>query len=154
MRIDIGATYGMTDQSANYSRSQWVLVISGEIDGRKMAEVRAAVLAADGEFIANPDTALLGEVKPRFAEGFRREQVFVSSYANMIRELVLDNRGPQEYHTLPDAIEAMTDEILRERLNTGFPKQHELAIFGAGADPSVFPDACVVTEPAQAARCW
>jgi zinc protease len=153
IRADLGATYGMSMEIANYSRSQRILAISGEIDSARMAEVREAVLDTYAEFRDDPDTDLLQEVSTRLADDIRRSQSFVNSSARIIRELALDGRDLQSFHTLADDVEAVTDEMLRDRLTTEFPEPGALAVFGAGPDPSVFPDACVVTEPAQAAEC-
>ncbi len=154
IRAELGATYGMFTELSNYSRKQRVLVVGGEIDTSKMSEVRDAVQLAYKQFVEAPDLTLLEEISVRLSDSIRQEQVYVSSSAAMIRELLLDQRDPQEYQGFADSLTAIKEEDIMDRLLNAFPAPGTLSVFAAGPDPSAFPDACVITETAQAAQCW
>lgn len=153
IRTNLGASYGMSVELLNYSRAQRGFVIAGEIDTEKMADARDAVLAAYGAFRAEPELDSLPDITLRLADSIRQEMVYVSSSAQMIRELLLDDRDSQDYQTLPDAFSGIDGEAVEKRLQTAFPDVPSLAIFAAGPDPSGFPDACVITTPEQAVGC-
>lgn len=153
IRRDLGASYGMSVNVVNYSRAQRGFVIAGEIDTAKMPQARDAVLAAYDAFRSNPDLDNLPEITQRIADSIRQESVYVSSSAAMIRELVLDGRAVENYHSLPDDIANMSPEIVQQRLREAFPDSGSLAIFAAGPDAAAFPDACVITDAVQALRC-
>ncbi|MEL6645448.1 MAG: insulinase family protein [Pseudomonadota bacterium] len=153
IRTNLGATYGMSVELVNYSRAQRGVVIAGEIDTEKMPEARDAVLAAYSSFRTEPDLDSLTDITQRIADSIRQEMVFVNSSARIIRELLLDERDPQDYQTLPDAIAQLDVEAVQTRLVSAFPDAVDLAIFAAGPDPSAFPDACIITTTEQALAC-
>lgn len=119
-----------------------------------MVEARKAVLETYDTFLNSPDTTLLSDFATGLAERTRERQVFVSSSATMIRELMLDGRDPRDYLTLAGSFETINAEQLKERLTTAFPAAESLAVFAAGPDPSGFLDACVITDPRDAQDCW
>lgn len=153
IRTDLGASYGMSTELLNYSRSQRGFVITGEIDTAKMPQVHDAVLRAYGDFRAAPALGGLDGTTQRIADSIRQNMVYVSSSATMIRELLLDGRDPQDYHSIADDLAALTAEDVAQRLQSAFPQAGELAVFAAGPDPQAFPDACVITAPEQALEC-
>jgi predicted Zn-dependent peptidase len=153
IRTNLGASYGMSVELVNYSRAQRGFVIAGEIDTEKMPEARDAVLAAFSSFRTEPDLDSLPDITQRIADSIRQEMVFVSSSARMIRELLLDERDPQAYQTLPDMISQLEGEAVRRRLLSAFPDAADLAVFAAGPDPSEFPDACIISTTEQALNC-
>lgn len=153
IRTDLGASYGMSMELVNYSRSQRGFVITGEIDSTKMPLVRDAVLRAYGDFRAAPDLGGLEGTTQRIADNIRQNTVYVSSSATIIRELILDGRDPQDYHSIADDLAAITADDVILRLQSAFPEAGDLAVFAAGPDPQAFPDACVITAPEQALEC-
>lgn len=153
IRADLGATYGMTAEFANYTRALRVFLIAGEIDTEKMPQARDAILRAYADFVASPDMTLLGETAEGLANQLREARGYVSGSAGMLRELVIDGIDPQTLKTLPEDIEALTEADIVARLQTVFPAPGSLVIYAAGPDPAAFPEACVITEPAEALNC-
>ena len=153
VRSELGASYGMGMQFSNFTRESRVVTISGEVEGAKMAAVVSAVLESYSTFLNDPDTDQLADFTTRIADRIRDNQKFVSTSAEMIRELVLHGRDPQGYHDLADTTEALTATDIKARLTAAFPPADQLAVFAAGPDPSHLPGACVIVEPAQAVSC-
>lgn len=153
VRSELGASYGMGAQLFNFSRDMRFFSISGEIEGAKMETVASAVLDTYAAFRADPDTTQLGQIKTHIASNLGNEQKYVSSSAEMIRELILQNRDVQSYHSFVENTEAITAEDVADRLATAFPPADQLGIFAAGPDPSVLPGACVITSAEEAASC-
>ncbi|NVO25587.1 M16 family metallopeptidase [Donghicola mangrovi] len=153
IRTDLGASYGMSMELLNYSRLQRGFVITGEIDTAKMRQAQDAVLRAYADFRAAPGLDGLEDTTQRIADNIRQNMVYVSSSATMIRELLLDGRDPQDYHSIADDLAALTAKDVAQRLQSAFPQAGDLAVFAAGPDPQAFPDACVITAPEQALEC-
>lgn len=153
IREELGATYGMGVELAAYSRSQRVLAIHGEIDTEKMPAARDAVLETYAAFRAAPDTTRLSNITTHLADEVRQDNIYVSSSAATIREMLLQGGDPEDYHSLPDDLLAITPGDVQARLAQAFPASDNLAIFAAGPDPDSFPEACVITAPAQAVDC-
>ena len=153
IRTNLGASYGMSVELVNYSRAQRGFIIAGEIDTKKMPDARDAVLAAYSSFRTEPDLDSLTDITQRIANSIRHEMVFVSSSARIIRELLLDERDPQDYQKLPDVISQLKGEDVRTRLLSAFPDVADVAVFAAGPAPSAFPEACIITTTEQALDC-
>lgn len=153
IRTDLGASYGMSIEIFNYSRSQRGFVIAGEIETAKMPQVYDSVLQIYSEFRADPALGGLEDTTRRIADSIQQNMVYVSSSATTIRELLLDGRDPQEYHSIADDLTAITANDVAKRLQSAFPEAGALATFAAGPDPQAFPDACVITAPEQALNC-
>lgn len=153
IRSDLGASYGMSFDFVNYSRAQRGFVIVGEIETGKMLEARDAVLSAYKTFRAEPNLTSMPYIIQNFAESIRQQMVFVDSSAVMVRELLLDERDPQGYQTLPDEFAQINNEAVKRRLLSAFPDASNLAVFAAGPDPSAFQEACIITMPEQATEC-
>ena len=73
--------------------------------------------------------------------------------AQTIRELALDGQDPTIAPKLGDAVRAITDQDVIERLQSTFPKAEDLIVIVASPDATALPDACVITEISQAAMC-
>ena len=143
----------MSVELLNYSRAQRGFIIAGEIDTKKMPDARDAVLAAYSSFRTEPDLDSLTDITQRIANSIRHEMVFVSSSARMIRELLLDDRDPQEYQTLPYMMSQLNGDAVKQRLLSAFPEATNLSVFAAGPSPSAFPEACIITTTEQALDC-
>lgn len=153
IREDLGATYGLGVELAAYSRSQRALAIHGQVETAQLPAVRAKVLEVYSTFLETPDMTALGDLTDRIAGSVEEDHVYVSSSAITLRELLLQGRVAQAYHSLPNDLRALTADQIQNRLDTAFPRAADMMIFASGPDATLLDDACIITVPEEVTRC-
>ena len=153
VRTELGATYSVNAELAAYSRSQRALAIYSEVEADKMEAAVDAILDTYADFKANVDTSKLDQTRAFIADEVRQEQVYVSDSAFILREILLQQRPPEDYQTLPDDVEGLGPEDLQARLDAAFPEADAFMVFAVGPDPSTLPGACVIKNPIEVLEC-
>ena len=153
IRTEMRATYGLQVGYANFDRATRLMFITGEIATPKLAQAHEVILETYADFRASPALDRLGAIRDTVAERTDIDVAYVNVAAQTIRELALDGQDPTIAPNLGDAVRAITDQDVIERLQSAFPKAEDLIVIVASPDATALPDACVITEISQAAMC-
>lgn len=153
VRNQLRASYGLQAGYGNYNRGVRFMVIAGEVETEKLAEVRDVVLETYADFRTNPEFAGFAELRDSIADHTRSNLKNPAAVANLVTEAILDQEGTETILALDQRIAAITEDEVRDRMTTVYPKAEELMVFAASPDDQALPGACVITEIAQAQDC-
>ncbi|MCY1708416.1 insulinase family protein [Pannonibacter sp. SL95] len=153
VRTGLRASYGFAAGLDAYTRELRVVALSGEVETAKLAEAEAVVRTAYSGFIHAPR---MGDLDARkrpleaIAEQTKRRPGAASFAALMA---MMDGQDPNFALTLSSLSKKVTEATVRARAASAFPKAEELIILAVSPDAKALPGACVITSPAEAAKC-
>lgn len=153
VRSGLRASYGFGAGIDAYARDLRVLVLTGEVETAKLAEVETIVQASYADFLKSPHMDNLSARKVPFEENGAQtaKDPIAASFSALMA--LLDGQDPNMALTLPSLLEKVTDTTIRSRATSAFPAVDSLIVLAVSPDADALPDACVITSPAEAANC-
>jgi predicted Zn-dependent peptidase len=153
VRTDLRAAYTFGAQVEAISHEHRILVMAGLVETTKLAQAEQSVLEAYTQFRANPSLKGLSAMKKRFKTGLKEDLKDTGSVAYDAMISKIYGMDSSRALALLDEIDAITEESIKNRLNTAFPKADELTVIVDSPDAKALPDACVITVAKEALDC-
>lgn len=153
VRTGLRATYGYGAGYSNYSREARIFVMTGEIETEKLTEAETVIREAYADFRdVGPSGDLADRTSP-IAANLADLPGFVADQAYSELQSLLDGYAPGRSLQMIEELDAVTDETVLNRLQTGFPAISDFIMIAVSADPDALPGACVITTPQEAMDC-
>lgn len=154
VREQLRASYSYGASFGAFTRSNRFLSMAGEVASDKLADAEKVVREAYSGFLK---------------EGVKDEQLEVlkenalntvdvalndtGNTAFLTLAALLDEQSVDTVLALKDRISAVTEDAVKQRLDTAFPEADQLLVVAMSADKDALPGACVITRPEQAIDC-
>lgn len=153
VRTELRATYGFSAALDGFTRANRFLVLRGQVDTEKLAQVEEVVRSAYAAFREEGPTGSLADLKAPFAANIQKTSRDPASLAFSALMAELDGQDPQQAFALPQILDAVTDASLKGRLQQAFPPPNGFIVLAVSPDADALPGACIITKPEQAKAC-
>ncbi|MGH1466198.1 MAG: M16 family metallopeptidase [Cognatishimia sp.] len=153
MREELRASYVAQTGAVNYDRATRLFYIYSEVGPEKLAQALELAAQTYGQFRTQPDFAGFEVFQERFSADVGKNIGYFDVAANAVVELMLDGRDPAGAPSLDKQFAEATQQAVAKRLQDAFPAAEDLIWLAAGPDASQWPEACVITDIAEAALC-
>ena len=153
VRTELRASYGFSADVANYTRAHRIMVMSGEVETAKLADVERVVREAYDGFQKAGTLEELAERKAPFEHSFTELPNFVADQARSELQSRLDGFEVGRSLALLDELAAVTDDTVNQRLQNDFPPADTFIVIAVSPDRDALPGACIITRPRDAAEC-
>lgn len=153
VRTELRAAYGFGAEVEGISQEHRIFVMTGLVETAKLAQAEQSVRETYAQFRANPSFKQLSAIKKRYETGLKEDLKDTGSVAYDAMISKIYGMDSSRALTLLDEIDAITEESIKNRLNTAFPKADELTVIVDSPDAKALPDACVITVAKDALDC-
>lgn len=153
VRTKMRASYVYGSGIDAFSRNHRILVLSGQVETSKLAEVEKAIREAYAKFREEGPSGGLQQLKEHFRENIKESLKDTGAMAHSAMMAKLDGQKTASILTLQDELNAVTVQSLKQRLNVDFPTADGFIVVVSSPDETALPDACVIKTPKQAVGC-
>lgn len=153
VRTGLRATYGYGAGYSNYTRDARIFVMTGEIEAEKLAEAETVIREAYADFRQTGPSGDLADRTSPIAANLADLPNYVADQGYTELQSLLDGYAPGRSLQMIEELNAITDETVLARLQTGFPAISDFIMIAVSADPDALPGACVITTPQEAIDC-
>lgn len=153
VRTGLRASYGFGAGMANYTRDHRVLVMAGEVETDKLAEVERVVREAYARFREHGLQGSFADRKAPLEARFSELADFLVDQARSELQSALDGHPPGRSLVLNDELASVTEGAVTARLRDDFPAPDGFMVIAVSPDADALPGACVIQAPREAADC-
>lgn len=153
VRTQLRASYGFGASLDGYTRDMRLLVLSGEVDTAKVAQVETILRAAYKSFRETGPSGDLAARTAPFFSGIEQTEKDPAGAAYSALMALLDGQNPGMALDLKSLLAKVDASTVKSRLDTAFPSADDFVVLAVSPDAKALPDACVITAPAEAAAC-
>lgn len=153
VRTELRASYGFGAHIEEISNEHKIILFTGEVETAKLAEAEQKVREAYTEFRASAAVENLSALKKPYITGLKEDLKDTGSVAYDAMISKIYGMDSSRALKLVDEIDAITEESIRKRVTTAFPKAEDLTVIVDSPDAKALPGACVISGPADALDC-
>ncbi|MGX9855356.1 M16 family metallopeptidase [Limimaricola variabilis] len=153
VRTGLRASYSFQSGIANYTREHRFLVLNGEVETGKLAEVERVVRDAYAGFREAGPTGSIADRKAPLVAHFSEMPDFIADQAQSELQSALDGFEAGRSLRLLEEINSVSRVSLMARLRDDFPSPDDFIVIAVSADPNALPGSCVIHTPSEAADC-
>jgi len=153
VRTELRAAYAFGAEVEEISQEHRIVVMTGLVETAKLAQAELSVRETYAQFRANPSFKQLPAIKKQYETGLKEDLKDTGSVAYDAMISKIYGMDSSRALALLDEIDAITEESIKNRLNTAFPKADELTVIVDSPDAKALPDACVITVAKDALDC-
>ena len=153
VRTGLRASYGFGAGIANYTREHRVLLMAGEVEADRLAEVERVVRAAFARFREHGPQGSLADRKAPLEAIFSELADFLVDQARSELQGALDGHAPGRSLELNEELASVTEDAMKARLRDDFPGADGIIVIAVSPDAEGLPGACVIQVPREAADC-
>jgi len=153
VRTELRAAYNFGAGVEEVSNEHQMIVFSGEVETAKIAEAEQAARKAYADFRANAEIKKLTDLKKPYETGLKKDLKDTGSVAYDAVISKIYGMDSSRALKLLEEIEVITEQSIKQRLNTAFPKVDELIVVVDSPDADALPDACVISTSEDALDC-
>lgn len=152
VRAQLGASYTYGASVSAFATDFPVLIMSGQVETSKIAEAEQAIRQAYATFREDGYKADLALSKKPLQQNVTETVKDTGSMAYAVMSSMIRGDDIKRALLLETEVDSITAESLNKRLSS-YPSADEFMVIVTTSDEDALPDACVVTEPAQAVNC-
>lgn len=153
VRTELRASYGYGAGVEEYSADNRLLIMSGQIETSKIAEVEKTVRKVYAEFRVDPSIEELSKTKKEYQIKFKEDLKDTGSVAYNAMISKIHGMDPARALNLQGELDAVTVQTLEQRVKDAFPTVDELVLVLSSPDDEALLDACVVKTAKDALDC-
>jgi predicted Zn-dependent peptidase len=153
VRTELRAAYGFGAGLDGFTRGNRFLVLRGQVDTNKLAQVEEVVRNAYAAFRSEGPTGDLADLKAPLRENFQKTSRTPASLAFSALMAELDGQDPNMAFNLGQILDVVTAASLRDRLQQVFPAPDSFIVLAVSPNADALPGACVITKPEPAKAC-
>lgn len=153
VRTQLRASYDFSAAMDAFTIDNRILIMTGQVETAKVAEAERVIRQAYASFLEAGPYNNLEKRKGALQESLQEVLKDTGATAN---SALMGKLGGKDTATILSELasfETLTVEDLQQRLSEGFPKADDLIVVATSPDADALADACVITEPEQAAAC-
>jgi len=153
VRTELRAAYGFYAGVDGMTSEHRILIMTGQVETAKLAEAEQKAREAYAQFRAEPTIKKLSALTKPYVTGLKEDYKDTGSMAYDAMISKIYGMDSSRALKLLDEIDAITEESIKQRLDTAFPKADELMVIVNSPDAKVLPEACVITAAKDALDC-
>lgn len=144
LRAELGDGYEFTTNTLPLTSDLRILQIAGMVDTDKLSFTHQAIRQLYEDFRANGPQSSLISLKRRLVANLRTNIENPAVLVPLVMENVVNGFPASRALEHVGEIEAITPDVIRERLQVAFPPAEQLLTVVVTSDPDLIPNACVI----------
>ena len=153
VRSKLRSTYSFNSLMIRVSKTNRILVLTGQVEESKVDEAELAIKEAYTTFLNTGITRDIQKIKSPYEQNMKENLKDTGTMGTVALELLMDGNtdvSPLEINSFLSSVSAQSVQL---RLQTGFPKAEEFMVIVNSPNAAALKNACVIETPREAVDC-
>ena len=153
VRSKLRSTYSFNSLMIRVSKTNRILVLTGQVEESKVDEAELAIKEAYTTFLNTGITRDIQKIKSPYEQNMKENLKDTGTMGTVALELLMDGNtdvSPLEVNSFLSSVSAQSVQL---RLQTGFPKAEEFMVIVNSPNAAALKNACVIETPREAVDC-
>jgi predicted Zn-dependent peptidase len=153
VRTKLRASYNFGAFITTYAKDNRILILAGEVETSKIAEAETIIREAYAEFKQQGYSPDLELAKNSIRQSLVHKMEDTGSISYTVLQSRMMGQNTSRVLSMQEELDSITLDSLKQRLDSAFPAAEDLIVIATSPDAKALPDACVFSNPKQAADC-